>query len=204
MTPVCFVLPLLALCANSPEETFAFALFDGDDSNQTIREALSEETLEMLRSLDDFEMEIDGQKIRFQRTEGGDLKYLDSSFGLGGCTATHPCVVCTTPRSKFGDFDAAPNLRTLKDLIAFSHTKVGVYCDVCCKNVTQAMVDHAAKLADSDDPKDIAERKAHMNSHKSVVPGVGPLFHIEPRYFDALKWIFVTLNAMNSHDFFTV
>jgi hypothetical protein len=186
ITPVCFVLSELALCANSPDETFAFAMFDGDDSQTTIKEALSEETLKMIRELDDFELEIDGHKIRFKRTEGGDLKYLNSSFGLAGCNSTSPCVLCTTPRSQFGDFTRVPELRTLEHLVAFSHTKAGVYCDVCCKNVTAVMVEEAKRMATSDAPADVAARKQHMQAHESVLPGVGPLWHIEPR-FDSLN-----------------
>jgi len=184
MTPVCFVFPHLAILPNSPDETHAFALFDGDDSNGTIKDILPPADLEFIRNIESgTPLEIGGIKIKFIKTESGDLKYLNSSLGLAGCSAAQPCPLCKVRRSDFGDFakDCGPELRTLEEIQGLSHTVAGKFCATCGVIVSEKMVEEAAKLAKGDDAETVKRRKQHYTDHECVLPGVDSLFNIEPK-----------------------
>ena len=183
ITPVCFTFPDLAICPGSPDAMFAFGLFDGDDSNRSVVRALSDEALVFIRNLGTQEITFQGHELRFEKKEGGDMKFVNSSMGLAGCSAECPCLMCERPRSEFGKFDAETEakyqrVRTLPSLLARSHTVPGVRCDCCSVYVTLDMVAKAKKQADGHDEPG---RKLHFQTHKSVLPGVGSLFYTAPQ-----------------------
>ena len=103
MTPVCFTFPELAVHPNSPNETFAFCIFDGDDSNVGIRDAIGEQVMEQMRHLKS--IQVEGKDVDVELRESGDLKYLVSSSGMASCSALYPCVLCLAHKSELGRFD---------------------------------------------------------------------------------------------------
>jgi len=201
ITPFCFSLPLEALAANSPKETYTFFLYDGSDAQQALKVALGNSTLEQLRSLKNTTLIYKGQPITFEVVESGDLKYISSSVGHSGCAHACPCPLCECTRANLA-VDGQYQARTSERIQLLSHTapvRADGSCHTCpgCEvRITPEVIAEAVRLSESDAPADITARRQFASDHFGIQPGIGSLLGTDPSRDIAICLLHCLLNIM--------
>ena len=100
------------------------------------------------------------------RTEGGDLKFINGSLGLSGCSATCPCAWCIKKRSEFGD-DTIGIARTWAMIEELAHQAPTPFTCPGCKT--------KFNTEDEADEYDDSNGRQYQKDHYGVNPGLCPL-----------------------------
>jgi hypothetical protein len=185
LTPFCFSLPIEAIAAQSPRENHSFLLYNGDDTQASLKVALGNCTLQQLRGLNNVVLMYEGEPVTFHVVESGDGKYLNSSVGKSTCSHNNPCPFCDASRADLAK-DGPFEMLTSDRILLLSHTAPvdaqgnARYCPCCEELITPDVVAEAVRLCNSTAPADIAARRTFASKHFGVQAGLGSLLGTDP------------------------
>jgi hypothetical protein len=152
----------------SPKSVFTVTMLKGEDK-YSILEAHIERLASAFEKICKDGLETPQGKRKILGKGGGDLKFINGSFGLAGCSATCPCAWCIKKRAEFAD-DTIGSARTWAQIEELAHAAPLPFTCPGCKN--------HFKTDDEVDDYDDSNPTRFQRDHYGVKPGHCPLLHL--------------------------